>query len=237
MDPFLQTARQAPYWIAAGCSTVIYGYISTKFKTVRWPMFTGFLIFTGGIAGMATIQPHESFNSLAFSALAGFGFGAPLILIIAGVQLATPHNLIATATAATTCSRAVAVAVFTAIFSAALDTRLKKNIPAYVAAAASKNGLPKASLADFIKYLQANNGTALRNVPGVDNTIVMAGTRALKQAYADGIRVVFITAAPFGILACVICLFLGNLKGVMNYGVDAPVEDLRARRSRTSSSA
>ena len=84
-------------------------------------MIVGFVIFTGGIVDLATIQTGDNINELAFAAFTGLGFGATLILVITGVQLSTPH-LIATATAATTCSRAVAAAVFTAIFSAALNT-------------------------------------------------------------------------------------------------------------------
>jgi hypothetical protein len=36
-------------------------------------------------------------------------------------------------------------------------------------------------------------------------------------------------AAPFGALACIACFFLGDMKAVMNYHVDAPVEDLHAK--------
>jgi hypothetical protein len=40
---------------------------------------------------------------------------------------------------------------------------------------------------------------------------------------------VYIIEAPFGVVACLACFFLGDLKSVMNYSVDAPVEDLRAK--------
>lgn len=192
----------------------------------------GFVILTGGIVGLASIQPGDNINSLAFAALAGLGFGAPLILVISGVQLSVPHHLIATATAATTCSRAVAAAVFTAIASAAMTSRLDKYMLAYTAKAALEAGLPQSSLAGFIKALTSGDTVALQNVAGVSSHITEAGVIALKQAYADGIRVVFIIAAPFGVLAIIACIFLGDVKSVMNYGVDAPVEDLHAKHLR-----
>lgn len=194
-------------------------------------MFIGFVIFTAGIVGLATVQPTstDDTRTLIYAALAGLGFGAPLILVIAGVQLSTPHHLIATATAATTCSRAVATAAFTAIFSAALGTRLGEYIPQYIARAASAAGLPRSSLKMFIKALSGHDLSAVKTVPGVDPAIIDAGIAALKQAYADGLRVVFIIAAPFGALAVVACFFLGDLSEIMNYGVDAPYEDLRAK--------
>lgn len=228
-DPFLLVARGQPFWIACGLSTVLYGYVSTKLRTIRLPLFAGFLFFTAGMIGLATIQPNDSTSAIAFAGLAGLGMGGPLVLVIAGVQLSTPHHLIATATAVTTSARAVSATVFTAIYGATLTTRLDKDIPSYVAEAALHAGLPKSSLGAFIKALAGNDAAALPSVPGVTPTIIKAGVVALKQAFADGIRAVYMIAAPFGALACIACFFLGDLKTTMNYHVDAPVEDLHAK--------
>ena len=189
----------------------------------------GFVFFTAGIVGLATIQPGDSTSAIAFGGLAGLGMGGPLVLVIAGVQLSTPHHLIATATAVTTSARAVSATVFTAIYGAALTTRLAKDIPSYVAKAALGAGLPKTSLEAFVGALAGNDAAALPKIPGVTPAIIGAGVGGLKQAFADGIRVVYIIAAPFGALACILCFFLGDLKSVMNYHVDAPIEDLHAK--------
>ena len=189
----------------------------------------GYLIFTAGIVGLATIQPDNSTNTLIFSGLAGIGFGAPLILIIAGVQLSTPHHLIATATAVTTSSRAVAATVFTAIFAAALNTRLTTKIPSYTAEAVLGAGLPASSVPAFVKALASGETAALPHIAGVTPAIIQAGVAGLKHAFADSLRVVYIIAAPFGALACIACLFLGDMRNTMNYRVDAPVEDLHAK--------
>jgi hypothetical protein len=187
------------------------------------------LLFTSGMVGLATIQPNDSTNAIVFAGLAGLGMGGPLVLIVAGVQLSTPHHLIATATAVTTSSRAVSATIFTAIYGATLNTRLSKDIPSYVAAAAAKAGLPQSSLGAFIAALAGNNLAALPSIEGVTPTIISAGVAALKQAFADAIRAVYMIAVPFGAVACVACFFLGDLKSVMNYSVDAPVEDLHAK--------
>jgi hypothetical protein len=192
-------------------------------------LFIGFLLFTSGMVGLATIQPNDSTNAIVFAGLAGLGMGGPLVLIVAGVQLSTPHHLIATATAVTTSSRAVSATIFTAIYGATLNTRLSKDIPSYVAAAAAKAGLPQSSLGAFIAALAGNNLAALPSIEGVTPTIISAGVAALKQAFADAIRAVYMIAVPFGAVACVACFFLGDLKSVMNYSVDAPVEDLHAK--------
>ena len=197
-------------------------------------MFVGFAIFTSGIVGLATIEPDQSTNAIVFSGLAGLGFGAPLVIVIAGVQLSTPHHLIATATALTTSARAVAATVSTAIYAAALNSRLDKYIPQYIAEAALTAGLPPKSLPTFIEALSASNQAALLKVPGATPAIIEAGVEALKQAFADGLRVVYIIAAPFGLGACVACFFLGDLKDTMNYRVDAPVEILHAKHDHST---
>ena len=231
-------ARLQPFWIACMLPTVIWGYWSTRFRTIRAPLFTGFLLFTAGIVGLATIQPADSTNALIFGGLAGIGFGAPLILIVSGVQLSTPHHLIATATAVTTSSRAVAATVFTAIYTAAFDSRLGKNLPDYIAKAAKGAGLPTSSLPAFIKALTSNDTAVLAKVPGADPTIIQAALVALKQAFADSLRVVYIIAIPFGAVACIACFFLGDMRKTMNYYVDAPLEDLSAKhRQRNPVSA
>ena len=222
-------AREQPFWIAGGLTTVVWGYASTKFRTIREPLFFGFLIFTAGIIGLATIQPDDSTHAIVFSGLAGIGFAAPLILIITGVQLSTPHHLIATATAVTTSSRAVAATVFTAIYAAVVSRRLDNDIASYTAKAALGAGLPARSLPAFIKALASGDTAALSNIPGVTPTIIALGVAALKQALADALRAVYMIAAPFGALACIGCLFLGDLRKTMNYRVDAPVEDLHAK--------
>ena len=228
-DPFLLVARAQPFWVGGMISTVFWGYLSTRFRTIRETLFLGFLILTVGIIGFATIQPDESINALVFSGIAGFGFGAPLILIITGVQLSTPHHLIATATAVTTSSRSVAATVFTAIYSAALNNGLGKNLPNYVSKAVVSAGLPPSSVPAFIKALSGGDTAALSTIPGVTPKIIGLGVAALKQAFADSLRVVYEIAAPFGALACIACLFLGDMKKTMNYRVDAPVEDLHAK--------
>jgi hypothetical protein len=211
--------------------------MSARFRTIREPTFAGFLILTVGIVGLATIQPDDSLNALIFAGLAGIGFGSPLILVITGAQLSTPHHLIATATAVTTSSRAVAATVFTAIYGAALTGRLKHNIPTYIAKAALSAGLPATSLEAFIDALAHGNTAALPNIPGLNPTIVALGVAALKQASADAVRIVYIIAAPFGALACVASLFLGDLRKIMNYHIDAPLEDLHAEQHRDAARA
>lgn len=198
-------------------------------RDIRPPLFVGFLVFTAGVVSFTTIQPDDSTRSIIFAGLSGIGFGAPLILIVTGVQLTTPHSLIATATATTTCSRAISSTIFTAIYTAAFSRRLKIYMPQYIATAVIKAGLPDASVPAFVDSLANDDKAALSDIAGVTPAIISAGITALKQAYADAIRIVWIIAAPFGIIACVACFFMRDTKKTMNYQVDAPMEDLNVK--------
>ncbi|KEF52549.1 uncharacterized protein A1O9_11391 [Exophiala aquamarina CBS 119918] len=232
-DPFLLAVRSLPYAVMSIISSVICGYLSVKFKSIRWFIFFGFLVLTGTCGGFAAIQPDGNIAAMALSGLSGLGLGPPLILIIVGVQLSTPHRLIATATAVTSSARAVAAAVFTAIVTAVFNNRVASNVPAYTAQAAAGAGLPPDSLPAFIKALLANDAAALAQVPGASLAIIGASVRALHQAFADSVRIVFIIATPFGLVACIACFFLGSVSSTMNYKVDAPVEDLHAKKADT----
>ena len=228
-DPFLLVAREQPFWIATLLSTPVWGLIATRLRRVKEPLSVGFLIFTGGMIGFATIQPDDDLNSLIFAGLAGIGFGGLIILILTAVQLSTPHHLIATATAVTVSSRSVAASVFTAIYVAAFSERLKQKLPSYIAAAAMKARLPQASLKAFVAALADQDQAALQHIQGVTPEIISAGIVAMKTAYADSVRVVYIIAAPFGVVAAISCWFMADMTGTMNYKVDAPVESLKAK--------
>ncbi|MCJ1475734.1 hypothetical protein MMC13_004398 [Lambiella insularis] len=229
-DPFLVVAREMPVWVCALSTTGLWGLWSVKTKKFREPLFFGFLIFTAGIVGLATIQPQDSTRAIVFYGLTGIGFACPLILIIAAIQLCSPHHHVATATAVITSARSMGATISTAIYAATLNTGLDSKVPTYTAEAALRAGLPATSIEGFIEALVSGNIASLAKIPGVTPTIIGLSVVALKQAFADSVRVVYIIAAPFGALACIACFFLGDQKNKMDYRVEAPVEDLHAKQ-------
>lgn len=196
-------------------------------------MAVAFLIWTGGLVGLATLQPSDGLRQIIFVGIAGLGFGGPVILILAGVQLAVPHKLIGTSSALTTSVRALAGTVFIAIYSTTLNNRLTVNLPKQIAPAVVELGLPATSVRALIGALGAGNMTALEKIPGITPAIIETGLEAFKQAFADSIRIVYIIAAPFGVLAIFLTYFLGSMRETMNYAVDAPMEELHAKHYHT----
>ena len=104
------------------------------------------------------------------------------------IKITTLHKLIATATACTTSSHAVANTILSAINAAAFNTSQNNFLPEYIAQAASAAGLPAASLLEFIEALTKGNTGVLAKVPDITPMVISQGTRALQQAFADSLR-------------------------------------------------
>ena len=185
--------------------------------------------------GIATIQPGQSTRLLVFDALAGLGFAGPLVLIVSAVQLATPHHLIATSTAVITSSRAVAASTFTAIYGATLTKQTGVKLPKYVAAAAIAGGVPMQYVMSFVGAFLKNDMATLKTIPEVTPGVIASALEALDHALADSFRVIYIIAIPFGAVAVILCFFIEDLSKLMTYRVEAPVEELTAKRKHAAS--
>ncbi|KAF2650004.1 MFS general substrate transporter [Lophiostoma macrostomum CBS 122681] len=224
-DPLGVAVRQLPLFCIAGAFTLVYGWASSYLRDIKYPLFVGFAFYTAGIIGLATVQPGQSGVALATLSLAGVGLAGPLILILTGVQLAVPHHLMATATAMVVSCRTLGGSIFTAAYSTALSTRLNSNIPSYLAQAVAQAGLPPSSIGPFIGAFVGKDEAALAQIPGVTPAVLGAAGGAFQRAFADSIRVVYEIAAPFGAVACILCLLLPSFRSIMDHKIEAPLED------------
>jgi hypothetical protein len=87
-------------------------------------------------------------------------------------------------------------------------TKLTDLIPAKVVPAALGAGLPETSLPEFLGILTGVVTTApITSVPGISLNIIEASTLALKQAYRQSFKYVWLASIPFGIvsLVCAMC--------------------------------
>ena len=223
-DPLAVAVRQLPLFCFASAFTLVFGWLSSYFRDIKYTLFTGFVFYTAGIIGLATIQPGQTGVAIGTLSLAGIGLAGPLILILTGVQLAVPHHLLATATALVVSCRTLAGSIFTAAYSTALSTRLNAYIPSYIGRAVAQAGLPPASIGPFIGAFAGNDRAALVQIPGVTPVVLGAAGAAFQQAFADAVRIVYEIAAPLGAVACILCLLLPSFKNIMDRKVEAPLE-------------
>lgn len=229
-DPLEVAVRQLPLFCIAGALTLAYGWTSSYFRDIKYPLFVGFVLYTAGIIGLATVQPGQSGVALGTLAVAGMGLAGPLILILTAVQLAVPHHLIATATALVVSCRTLAASIFTAAYSTALSNRLNSYIPSYLAGAVAQAGLPPGSMGSFIGAFAGKDQAALAQIPGVTPRILSAATAAFQQAFADGVRVIYMIAAPIGAVGCILCLLLPSFQAIMDQKIEAPLEHVHKQR-------
>ncbi|OQV07087.1 hypothetical protein CLAIMM_11571 [Cladophialophora immunda] len=229
-DPMKVVARQEGFYVGCFLGSALFGYLSTKLRSVREGIAAGYLLLTGGLVGFATIQPGESVSAIAFAVLTGLGFGVILALVVTAIQLCTPHHLIATSTAVLTTTRALALTVGVSVYTAVFTDSIGKKSPAMVASAAAKNGVPASSVPEFVQAFLLNDRDALGKIAGVTPSVLAACAAAVKQASADSLRLVFIIAAPVSAVAVFLCYFLADLRTLMDYRVDAPVEELHAKQ-------
>ena len=230
-DPFKAVARQMPFWVATGIATFLWAVVSIRLRRIREPLAVAFAIFAAALGAMASVQPGSSTAFIVYSGLAGIGFSGLIVLIITAVQLSVPHSYINTATSILVAARAIAASVASAVYVAIFSSRYKARLPAYVGKAAAMAGLPKSAIPIFVGDLAAGNVAALHSVPGVSPVIIAAGVAALKQAFLDSARVIFIIGAAIAGLSVVLTLLMGSQRDKMDYVVEAPVEQLHAKET------
>ncbi|KIW13895.1 hypothetical protein PV08_06676 [Exophiala spinifera] len=229
-EPMKVVARQEGFYVGCFIGSAVFGYLSSKLRSVREGTAVGYLLLTGGLVGFATIQPGDSVNAIAFAVLSGLGLGVILALVISAIQLCTPHHLIATSTAVLTTTRALALTVGVSVYSAVFTDAIDKKTPAMIASAAAKNGVPVTSIPEFVEAFLGKDSNALGKISGVTPSVLAACAVAVKHASADSLRLVFIIAAPVSALAVLLCYFMADLRTLMDYRVDAPLEELHAKQ-------
>lgn len=220
------------YYAFIGVGNAFWGALVVKLRSIRETLMAGFIIHLIGTIGFCAIQPNQSANAIAFSAIMGFGMGAILGQVTAGVQLVSPHAHIAKATALALSVRAAMTTACVPIYTSVVNSGLSSRLPEYVAKAATSSGLPDESLAEFLEALTTGQVALLADIPGVTESIISAGNYAVKQAYTDSIRYTYIISVPFCVVGGVLAWWVGDLKKLMTWHVDAPVEKLTAKIQR-----
>ncbi|KEF54729.1 uncharacterized protein A1O9_09171 [Exophiala aquamarina CBS 119918] len=228
-DLVLASARVVIYYAFIGVGNVFWGALVVKLKSIREALMSGFVIHLIGTIGFCFIQPNQNANAIAFSAVMGFGMGAILGQVTAGVQLVSPHAHLAKATALALSVRAAMTTACVPIYTSVVNSGLSSRLPEYVARAATSAGLPEGSLSEFVDAISTGQVALLPDIPGVTENIISAGTHAVKQANVDSIRYTYIISVPFCVIGGVLAWWIGDLKKVMTWHVDAPVEKLAAK--------
>ena len=97
-------------------------------------------------------------------------------------------------------SRLIGGAVAQAIYNSIKVNRYADEIPAKVTAAAAASGFT-GSIPKLLKASALNTAAAYKLVPGINAKVIAATQLAVKEAYVDAFRLVYLVAIAFGALA------------------------------------
>jgi hypothetical protein len=84
-----------------------------------------------------------------------------------------------------------------------------------VAPAALSAGLPSANLPALFAAIAAGTPTALEAVPGIDPAIIEAVGAAVKVAYSQAFKTVYLTSIAFGGISIIAALFITSIDEFM----------------------
>jgi hypothetical protein len=101
------------------------------------------------------------------------------------------------------------------IYVSILTNRLTTTLPANVAPAALKAGLPSADLPALFAAIAAGTATAMEAVPGITPTVIAAVGDAVKVAYSQAFKTVYLTSIAFGGLSIIASLFITSIDDLM----------------------
>jgi hypothetical protein len=124
--------------------------------------------------------------------------------------------------------RSVISAVLTAIYVSVFTNRITETISTEVPAALVAAGLPKSSIPGFLAAFTSGTAETLGAVPGINGSIITAGTRAYKVASADAYRTVYLVTIAFSGLGVLLTWFAPNTEKYMTSNIAATLHQTDA---------
>lgn len=157
------------------------------------------------------------------------GNGGIIVPALTLALYASPDEYIGTVSALSLSSRFLGGSVGTTVYFNVFNGQISKKLPAYIAQAAIAAGLsPKTATAYVTAVLADPTGKAAAAIGGVTPAILGTAQLATQWAFVDSLRYVWYTSIPFGIISCVCCLFLPNIRQYMTnrVAVVSPIPSL-----------
>jgi hypothetical protein len=87
LDPYNRALRFSAFILSALVGTFLWMMLAYKYKVINHQLIAGFCLFLAGTVGLATATPGAGDATIAYAALAGFGFASPISCLFTVVQL------------------------------------------------------------------------------------------------------------------------------------------------------
>jgi len=180
-------------------------------------MFSCILMTVFGGA-LAAITPETPRMAVAFATIAGFGIGGVLVPSATIALTVAPDAFIATTVALSLSIRVVGGSIGYSIYYNVFVNKLAKKLPVYLADYAIAAGLPITSAVDYVTAV-VEAPSMLAQVPGVTPAIIETASLASRWAYCESLKYVWFVSIAFGVMACIACAFLGNIRPYLTHRI------------------
>jgi len=198
------------------------GFVMNRTDISKWILVFWCLELTAMSGTAAIVGPGTHIASTLIITLIGFGLSGATVASNAIIQLSVPHQFVGIAMGIVITARNVGGSVATTIYSTILSNELAKKLGVGIATALAKAGLPLAQVPAVTAGIATGNATALA---GVNPQILGAGAYALKVAYSQSFRVVYLVSIAFGVVGTVCALWTMNVGHYMTNKVDVRLDE------------
>jgi hypothetical protein len=174
-DPIQQGLKGMPIVIAVTSGAVFWNMMISVWKGgAKWILFMGATGLTAFGGSLAIMTPNNPIPVVILSCFVGFFLGGVLVPCTTVAMIGAPDVLISTTAALSLSLRAVGGSIGYSIYFNILQSKLKTKLPAYIAEAVIKAGLPLADVKVFIGTF-LTTPTTIAQVPGITPAILGAG--------------------------------------------------------------
>lgn len=153
----------------------------------------------------------------------GPSFAACAILVTAMVHLGVPHEYIGAASSIAFTCRTIGGSISTVVYLTILTNGLTKNLFPTVAKALAEAGVAETEIIPVATALIEAEATSPA-LAAVSPTALEAGVYAIKTAYAESFRTVYLVSIAFGALTIIAACFCGNFGKLMTNRIDVRLE-------------
>lgn len=128
---------------------------------------------------------------------------------------AAPDEFVGTVGALSLSVRFLGGSIGTSIYFNVFLNKFTSNLPTYVGAAAVASGADMELTTNLVLAYASQVPGAAAMVPGATQAMVAATQYASQVAYAESLKWVWYTTIPFGVVSCICCAFLPNIRRFM----------------------
>jgi hypothetical protein len=170
------------------------------------------------VSSLSSISQGDSGHSafIALGVLACVSIGFVDNITFPGVTLVIEPQDIGLATGVLGSIRAAGGAIAQALYVSVLDNKIAAYLPANVAPAAVKAGLPESSLPQLFAGITAGNFSA---VPGISPSIIEVVGQAVTDSYIHSFKIVFYVTIPFSVILITAACFVPNMEKFLGNNV------------------